>query len=220
MDYLLRDSLHLGVQYGRYDLDRLVETARAVEMRPEGSGSVECRLAVAKGGWHAAVGLISGPVLHVHPGLFSQDAGRIRHSPPAGAGAHVAGQCFSGARRRRARRIPQVGRLGVFWAALRTATAESMGDAYATGAIFVRYGNRPRVRWLMHRRISTRRVLCSETCWSRRSGPRSPGTRPAIRTSWSPRRIPARWRPLSDYSPVIKQLKEAPHRQIRLYLAA
>ena len=58
MDYLLRDSLHLGVQYGRYDLDRLVATAMAVEMRPEGSDGVECRLAVAKGGWHAAVGLI------------------------------------------------------------------------------------------------------------------------------------------------------------------
>ena len=35
---------------------------------------------------------------------------------------------------------------GVFWAALRTATAESMGDDYATGTIFG-YGNR-RSRWL------------------------------------------------------------------------
>ena len=58
MDYLLRDSLHLGVQYGRFDLDRIVATLMAVDMRPEDPAGSECRLAVAKGGLHAAVGLI------------------------------------------------------------------------------------------------------------------------------------------------------------------
>ena len=58
MDYLLRDSHHLGVQYGRFDLDRLVATVMAVEMRREDPEGSDCRLAVEEGGWHAAVGLI------------------------------------------------------------------------------------------------------------------------------------------------------------------
>ena len=58
MDYLLRDSLHLGVQYGKFDLDRIVATSTAIEMIPDGSDAIECRLAVTKGGLYAAVGLI------------------------------------------------------------------------------------------------------------------------------------------------------------------
>ena len=54
MDYLLRDSLHSGVGYGRYDWQRLVGTIVAVpstEHREPGIGVME-------GGWHAAEGLI------------------------------------------------------------------------------------------------------------------------------------------------------------------
>lgn len=54
MDYLLRDSHHLGVQYGSYDLDRLVNTVCAVP----GKGDTEPRIGVAEGGWHAAESLV------------------------------------------------------------------------------------------------------------------------------------------------------------------
>ncbi|MCH8095702.1 MAG: HD domain-containing protein [Proteobacteria bacterium] len=54
MDYLLRDSIHSGVSYGRYDWPRLVHTVVAV---PSGEESGP-RLGVAEGGWHAAEGLI------------------------------------------------------------------------------------------------------------------------------------------------------------------
>lgn len=53
MDYLLRDSHHLGVQYGRFDLHRLINTIRAI---PMGEGSP--RLGITKGGLHAAEALV------------------------------------------------------------------------------------------------------------------------------------------------------------------
>ncbi len=55
MDYLLRDSLHCGVSYGRYDWERLVHTVVAV---PESSNEGSARIGVMEGGWHAAEGLI------------------------------------------------------------------------------------------------------------------------------------------------------------------
>lgn len=54
MDYLLRDLLHAGVGYGRYDWQRLVQTIVAT---PEPGGSAP-RIGVTEGGWHAAEGLI------------------------------------------------------------------------------------------------------------------------------------------------------------------
>jgi uncharacterized protein len=54
MDYLLRDSLHAGVQYGRFDLERLIRT---VEVVPSSEGRAP-RLGVREGGWHAAEGLV------------------------------------------------------------------------------------------------------------------------------------------------------------------
>jgi HD superfamily phosphohydrolase len=54
MDYLLRDSLHSGVGYGRYDWQRLVHTTAAVPASSEGGP----RIGVQEGGWHAAEGLI------------------------------------------------------------------------------------------------------------------------------------------------------------------
>lgn len=69
MDYLLRDSLHSGVQYGRYDMQRLIRT---VEIVPRLGGNDDgantgssfsndrqgLRLGVSEGGWHAAEALI------------------------------------------------------------------------------------------------------------------------------------------------------------------
>lgn len=54
MDYLLRDSLHAGVDYGRYDWQRLVRTVQLVP----GDGKRSPRLGVSEGGSHAAEGLI------------------------------------------------------------------------------------------------------------------------------------------------------------------
>ena len=54
MDYLLRDSLHAGVAYGRFDWRRLLHTVTVVE-GPDGEG---LRLGVSEGGWHTAESLI------------------------------------------------------------------------------------------------------------------------------------------------------------------
>jgi HD superfamily phosphohydrolase len=54
MDYLLRDSFHAGVQYGKYDLNRVVNTVRAI---PGARGRAP-RLGISEGGWHAAEGLV------------------------------------------------------------------------------------------------------------------------------------------------------------------
>ena len=54
MDYLLRDSLYCGVQYGKYDLERLLDTFM---LRLEDS-SENLQLGVDYGGIHAVEGLI------------------------------------------------------------------------------------------------------------------------------------------------------------------
>ncbi len=56
MDYLLRDSLHAGVSYGRYDLDRIVASVCAVR-RPR-EESEEPKIAIMRGGAYAAEALI------------------------------------------------------------------------------------------------------------------------------------------------------------------
>jgi uncharacterized protein len=53
MDYLLRDSLHIGVDYGRYDWRRLLNTIYLVEMGDRG-----LRIGVTEGGVHAAEALV------------------------------------------------------------------------------------------------------------------------------------------------------------------
>ncbi len=53
-DYLLRDSHHIGVEYGKYDLNRLLVTM-TVAIDPKTNSPV---LAVEEGGIHAAEGLI------------------------------------------------------------------------------------------------------------------------------------------------------------------
>ena len=54
MDYLLRDSHHAGVEYGRFDLNRVFNTVCAIPgVRGRGP-----RLGITEGGWHAAEGLV------------------------------------------------------------------------------------------------------------------------------------------------------------------
>jgi HD superfamily phosphohydrolase len=54
MDYLLRDSLHAGVSYGKFDLHRLIGTIVAVP----GNEGIGLRLGITEGGWHAAESLV------------------------------------------------------------------------------------------------------------------------------------------------------------------
>lgn len=54
IDYLLRDSLHLGVDYGRFDWRRLMHTMEAIP----GAEGQTLRLGVNEGGWHAAEALV------------------------------------------------------------------------------------------------------------------------------------------------------------------
>ncbi len=54
MDYLLRDSYHLGVRYGVYDLERLINTIQAVPYAEDGT----IRLGIGEDGWHAVESLI------------------------------------------------------------------------------------------------------------------------------------------------------------------
>ena len=54
MDYLLRDSFHAGVSYGRYDLDRLISSIRLCEDHDEDVH----RIGVTDDGIHAVEGLI------------------------------------------------------------------------------------------------------------------------------------------------------------------
>lgn len=54
VDYLLRDSYHAGVQYGRYDLHRVIGTTLALKSK-SGQGP---RLGITEGGIHAAEALV------------------------------------------------------------------------------------------------------------------------------------------------------------------
>jgi hypothetical protein len=51
MDYLLRDSHHIGVSYGKFDLLRLISCATATEVE-------ETPLGIEEGGLHAAEALV------------------------------------------------------------------------------------------------------------------------------------------------------------------
>jgi HD superfamily phosphohydrolase len=57
MDYLLRDSLHCGVDYGRFDLSRIVDTLMIVE-DTRADSPAGLRIGIEQGGLHAAEGLI------------------------------------------------------------------------------------------------------------------------------------------------------------------
>jgi HD superfamily phosphohydrolase len=63
IDYLLRDSLHTGVAYGRFDHDRLIQTLRILPAateerdRPPAKAQREPQLGITRGGVEAAEGL-------------------------------------------------------------------------------------------------------------------------------------------------------------------
>jgi HD superfamily phosphohydrolase len=65
MDYLLRDSLHAGVAYGRFDYDRLIQTIRILTPPPSPNGTVDdgeeaekASLGVVRGGLESAEALL------------------------------------------------------------------------------------------------------------------------------------------------------------------
>ncbi len=56
MDYLIRDSLHVGVAYGKFDHYRLIDTMRILPK--EEDGSAEPALGIEEGGLHSAEALV------------------------------------------------------------------------------------------------------------------------------------------------------------------
>lgn len=60
IDYLLRDSLHTGVAYGRFDHYRLIDTLRILPAPPTGAEEVEAEpaLGIDNGGVHSAEALL------------------------------------------------------------------------------------------------------------------------------------------------------------------
>ena len=72
MDYLLRDSLHAGVQYGRFDHHRLVDTLRILPKSAEIVGSHEPTLGLELGGLNSAEAMLLARYamfaqLYLHP---------------------------------------------------------------------------------------------------------------------------------------------------------
>ena len=80
MDYLLRDSLHTGVAYGRFDHFRLVDTLRILPMPPSGDGDDEeseaLGLGIEVGGIQSAEALLLARYF-----MYSQvqESGRHEH---------------------------------------------------------------------------------------------------------------------------------------------
>lgn len=67
MDYLLRDSLHTGVAYGRFDHDRLIDTLRILPLAADMDSRAEFALGVESGGLQSAEALLMARYL-----MFSQ----------------------------------------------------------------------------------------------------------------------------------------------------
>ncbi|HLM22665.1 MAG TPA: hypothetical protein VK390_14215 [Propionibacteriaceae bacterium] len=78
LDYLLRDSHFCGVNYGRYDLDKLIESARLMTRTEGGLPGLPSRRGI-RGRGDAA-----GQVSHAPSGLRPQDP--VGDRPHAGAG--------------------------------------------------------------------------------------------------------------------------------------
>ena len=58
MDYLLRDSLHTGVAYGRFDHHRLIDTLRILPLAADSASRTEFALGVESGGLQSAEALL------------------------------------------------------------------------------------------------------------------------------------------------------------------
>ena len=61
IDYLLRDSHHVGVAYGKFDHHRLIDTLRILPSKEAGAPV----LGLESGGLHSAEALLVGAILHV-----------------------------------------------------------------------------------------------------------------------------------------------------------
>ena len=120
MDYLLRDSLHVGVDYGRYDWRRLLNTVEAMIV-PEGEPSTNgqgLRLGINEGGVHAAEALILARYFMFTQVYFHKTARCIRLPPSCHVGRTSSWRTLSAAYSGRCERIFAVGRLESSWAAL------------------------------------------------------------------------------------------------------
>ena len=71
MDYLLRDSLHIGVAYGRFDHHRLVDTLRILPFPADETSDPEVALGVELGGLQSAEALLMARFFLYFPSLFS-----------------------------------------------------------------------------------------------------------------------------------------------------
>ena len=72
MDYLLRDSLHAGVQYGRFDHHRLIDTLRLLPKSDDSNQSNEPTLGLEIGGIYSAEAMLMARYsmfaqLYLHP---------------------------------------------------------------------------------------------------------------------------------------------------------
>jgi HD superfamily phosphohydrolase len=247
MDYLLRDSTHLGVQYGRFDLDRIVSTIVAAEvsqpedtaadaetspMEPTLSESTtaqkdsqqkadgrhkEYRLAVTEGGWHAAVGLVLARYymftqvyfhktrvaydIHLREALASMLPGG--HFPtPLGAELDeyvkwddwlVLGELTADKGGPHGERLRTRSHYRLIWD---TSESPRLPELGKLDAIKKALGDLLEAEAL------------SEKSWYKTGQPDIPiVTNPPERTV----------KPLSTFSPIIEQLKRAPHRQTYLY---
>ena len=98
MDYLLRDSLHCGVRYGTYDLDRLLDTIEPIEDPETGQWG----LGVEEGGVHALEALVmaryymftqvyfnvTGKAMELHLNEWLEETGRLWPADPQAFLAH------------------------------------------------------------------------------------------------------------------------------------
>jgi HD superfamily phosphohydrolase len=82
IDYLLRDSLHTGVAYGRFDHNRLIDTLRIIPGAPEGgegAGDVDPQLGCERGGLESAEALMLARYfmfaqVYYHPARLAYDS--------------------------------------------------------------------------------------------------------------------------------------------------
>ena len=128
MDYLLRDSHHAGVDYGRFDWRRLAQTIEAVPGMNGGNPA----LGVSEGGWHAAEGLILARYFMFTQVYFHKTRvaynhhleGALKEILPDGSFPHRLQSFLMNI---------SVGTIGGCWALLKMARAANTGDAFLIG---------------------------------------------------------------------------------------
>ncbi len=107
MDYLLRDSYHAGVQYGRFDLERLASTVCAVP----GQGGSRTLTGRAGGMTPRRRGIGACTALYVHASLFPQDTTGVRYTSSSLSQVAAPKRPISEARGKRSVSLPGMGRL-------------------------------------------------------------------------------------------------------------